>query len=161
MNDLLSKLSSYNLFNYLLPGILFAVIAPRITHFSFWQRDIVTDAFVYYFIGMVVSRVGSIVVEPLLKRVYFLKFADYKDFVAASKDDPKIELLSEANNTYRTLCSLFLLLLMLKLYEKIEGKFPVLQNWNVLLIVTLLLVMFLLAYRKQTGYITKRIKAND
>jgi len=161
MNDLLSKLSSYNLFNYFLPGILFAVLAARITHYSFWQRDAVTEAFVYYFIGMVVSRVGSIVVEPILKSSSFIKFADYKAFVAASKKDPKIELLSEVNNTYRTLCSLFFLLLVLKLYEKIESGFPVLQSWSVLVLATLLLVMFFLAYRKQTQYITKRIKAND
>ena len=161
MNDLLSKLSSYNLFNYLLPGILFVVLAPAITHYSFLQRDIAIGVFVYYFIGMVVSRIGSIVMEPLLKWSSFLKFADYKDFVDASKKDPKIELLSEVNNTYRTLCSLFFLLIMLKLYEWIESRFPVLRNWSALGLAGLLLVMFLFAYRKQTGYVTKRIKATD
>jgi hypothetical protein len=161
MNDLLSKISSYNLFNYLLPGIRFAVLATETTRYSFLQHDIVVGAFVYYFIGMVVSRVGSIVVEPFLKRTSFLKFADYKEFVAASNKDPKIELLSEVNNTYRTLCSLFLLLLLLKLYEKIEGRFPVLRDWNLLVLVVLLLFVFLFAYRKQTRYITQRVKVTD
>jgi hypothetical protein len=159
MNELLNKLSSYNLFNYLLPGILFAVLASEATHYSFLQRDIVLALFLYYFIGLVVSRVGSLVIEPLLKKSGFLKFADYKDFVTASKTDQKIELLSEVNNTYRTLCSLFGLLLFLQAYDKVEARFPALKQWDAVALVMLLLVMFLFAYKKQTGYITQRIKA--
>ena len=39
-----------------------------------------------------------------------MKFAPYKDFVRACDRDPKLELLSEQNNMYRTLCALFLAL---------------------------------------------------
>ncbi len=160
MNELLSKISSYNLFNYLLPGSIFAVLASNITHYPLVQRDILTGAFLYYFMGLVVSRFGSLIVEPLLKRLSVVQFADYKDFVAASKQDEKLELLSEVNNTYRTLCSLFSLLLLLKLYTKIEERFPFLKEWDATILAVILLIMFLFSYRKQTSYITKRIKAN-
>jgi len=160
MKELLSKLSSYNLFNYLFPGIIFAFLASEITRYSFIQEDIAVGAFLYYFIGLVVSRFGSLAIEPLLKRISFLKFANYKDFVVASKKDEKIELFSEVNNTYRTLCSLFSLLIILKLYEKVELRFPFLKEWDAIILVVLLLVMFLFSYRKQTNYITKRIKIN-
>lgn len=160
MKDILSKLSSYNLFNYLFPGILFVIVASKVTHYSLIQQDVVIGVFLYYFIGLVVSRFGSLVIEPILRKTSFLRFADYKDFVAALKKDEKLELLSEVNNTYRTLCSLFTLLLLLKLYEVIETKLPFLAEWNALVLLVLLLVMFLLSYRKQTGYITKRIKAS-
>jgi hypothetical protein len=129
-------------------------------HYPIAQRDIVTGAFLYYFVGLVVSRFGSLVLEPLLKRVSFVRFADYRDFIAASKKDPQIDVLSEANNTYRTLCSLFSLLLLLKLYVKVEGRFPLLRDWDATVLAVLLLVMFLFSYRKQTSYITRRIKAN-
>ena len=122
---------------------------------------IVIGVFLYYFIGLVISRFGSLVIEPLLKYFSFLKFADYKNFVAASKKDKKIELLSEVNNTYRTLSSLFVLQLLLKLYDKIEGRFPVLQECDAIVLLVLLLVLFLLSYRKQTSYITKRIEVNE
>ena len=158
MKEILSKLSSYNLFNYLLPGIIFVVLASEITRYSFIQEDVVIGAFLYYFIGLVVSRFGSLVIEPLLKWSSLVQFEDYKDFVAASKKDEKIELLSEVNNTYRTLSSLFVLLLLLRLYEKIEGTCRVLQDWRGLILMLLLLGMFLLSYRKQTSYISKRIK---
>jgi hypothetical protein len=160
MNELLGKLSSYNVFNYLLPGIIFAILAGEIIHYPIVQRDIVTGAFLYYFLGLVVSRFGALIIEPLLKRLSFVRFADYKDFVAASKKDGQLELLSEVNNTYRTLCSLFSLLLLLKLYVKIEGRFPLLREWHATVLAVLLLIMFLFSYRKQTSYITKRIKAN-
>ena len=66
MKEILDKLSSYNLFNYLLPGVLFVVIASKVTRYGFIQDDIVIGVFLYYFIGMVISRFGSLVIEPLL-----------------------------------------------------------------------------------------------
>lgn len=160
MNEILRKLSSYNLFNYLLPGVVFVVISSKVTHYYFIQQDIVIGGFLYYFVGLVISRFGSLVIEPLLKQISFLQFADYKEFVAAEKKDEKIELFSEVNNTYRTLCSLFTLLLFLKMYEKVEYNIPVLREWTPIVLLVLLLAMFLLSYRKQTNYITKRVEIN-
>ena len=160
MKQLLDKISSYNLFNYLFPGILFAVLSRVITSYSFLQENLIIAVFVYYFLGMVISRIGSLVIEPVLKKLSFLQFADYKDFIEASKKDSKIELLSEINNMYRTLCSLFIVLVLLRLYELIESKLLILKSVNSYILAILLLVLFLFSYRKQTNYITKRIRAN-
>lgn len=160
MKELLEKITSYNLFNYLFPGVLFAVFSKEITTYSFLQENLIIGAFVYYFIGLVVSRFGSLLVEPFLKKLSFLKFANYKEFVSASKKDPKIELLSEANNMYRTLSSLFILLLLLKIYEFIESKFLILRDWNSYIFIVILLSIFLFSYRKQTNYIIKRVQEN-
>ena len=159
MKELLDKISSYNFFNYLFPGLLFAVLSTKITAYSFLQENLFVGAFVYYFIGLVVSRFGSLVIEPILRNLSFLKFADYKEFTSASKKDSKIELLSKINNMYRTMSSLFILLLLLKFYELIESKFPILKDWNSYVLLALLLVMFLFSYRKQTIYIAKSIKS--
>lgn len=161
MKELLDKISSYNLFNYLLPGVLFAVMASNITRYPIVQRDVFTAPFICYFIGLVVSRFGSLVIGPVLKRLTFVRFAPYRDFVVVSQKDAQLQVLSEANNTYRTLCSLFTLLLLLKLYMRVEGWLPFLREWHATILVLLLLVMFLFAYRKQTSFITQRIKANQ
>jgi hypothetical protein len=162
MTELLDKISSYNLFNYLLPGILFAVIASKFTHYSFLGYEIVVALFLYYFIGLVVSRFGSLVIEPLLRWTGFVKYVeDYGTFVDASKTDPKVELLSEVNNTYRTLISLFVLLLLLKLYEKAAAHWPLLERFHLLVLVVILGATFVFAYKKQTEYVKKRIKANE
>lgn len=117
MKDLLEILSSYNIFNYLLPGIVFVVLAEGLTIFQFVQQDIVLGVFLYYFIGLVISRLGSIVIEPILKWIGFVHFAPYTDFVSASKEDKALEVLSEANNMCRMSCSLFASLVLLKIYE--------------------------------------------
>ena len=159
MKDLLDKLSSYNIFNYLFPGILFVIFAEKFTSIALIQKDIILGVFLYYFIGLVISRIGSLCIEPLLKKIGFLIFAEYSEFISAAKLDGKLEILSEQNNMYRTLCSLFLSITMIKSYEWITEKYSVVAGWGRELTIVGLLVLFIFAYRKQTGYITKRIKA--
>ena len=161
MKEIIDKLTSYNIFNYLLPGIVFVVLAGKLTRYSLVQPDIVLGAFLYYFIGLVISRIGSLVIEPILKKLSFVKFAAYKDFVCSAKTDPKLEILSESNNSYRTLSAMFLLLIALKVYGKISGYLPRLAKWDAEVLVFLLFLMFLFAYRKQTRYITQRVEANQ
>lgn len=160
MDKIIDKISSYNLFNYLLPGILFVVFAKSFLSLNFIQENVLLDIFLYYFIGLVISRFGSLVVEPLLKKISFLKFAKYENFVVASKLDPKIEIFSEANNMYRTFIAMFSLLLLLKLYFFVQNIYPSTQHWNFHILITLLLIMFLYSYRKQTMYIFNRTKQN-
>lgn len=160
MKELLDKISSYNLFNYLLPGILFVSILKHFTDYDLVQDNDFIGAFLYYFIGMVISRFGSLFIEPALKKISFLKFADYKSFVSASKKDDKIELFSEVNNTYRTIIAMFVILLLLKLYNHFQVLWDIPQNVTTLILIVLILLMFLFSYRKQTNYITKRIDAH-
>lgn len=158
MKELLDKLSSYNIFNNLLPGVLFAMFVDALTSLTVLQKEIIVGAFVYYFFGLVVSRVGSLFVEPLLQKLSLVSFAPYEDFVRAAKADPKIELLSEANNTFRTLCSLMVCVGAVALYDRAGVRWSWLESAAPLVLIVGLFVLFLLAYRKQTAYITKRIK---
>lgn len=161
MKDIIDKISSYNIFNYLLPGVLFVIIAKHLTDFNFIQDENLLGAFLYYFIGMVVSRFGSIIIEPFLKKIKFLKFREYSKYVNASKKDSKIELLSEVNNTYRTLNSMMVLLLLLKTYNLIYNRFKLDSTISLVILTVLIFILFIFSYRKQTNYITKRIDANE
>lgn len=160
MKELLDRLGSYNIFNYLLPGVVFAAIASSLTGYSFIQSDLLVGAFVYYFLGLIISRIGSILVEPVLKKAGIVKFSSYRDYVSASKNDELIPTLSEANNMYRTFVSLFLCLLLLKGYEFMASKLLILKEWEMSILVICLFVLFLLSYRKQTAYISKRVQHN-
>ena len=156
MKEILDKVTSYNLFNYLLPGTLFVVILDRFTQYSFTQDNLIISAFVYYFAGLVISRIGSLLIEPILKKLKFVRFAEYKDFVVASKSDSKLEDLSEANNMYRTFISLFVLLFLFKLYELFSYRFVFLTTYEDYILILILLIMFAFSYRKQTSYIKSR-----
>ena len=160
MNEIIKKISSYNLFNYLLPGTIFAYSTSYVSDFDLVQSDILIAAFLYYFIGMVISRIGSLIIEPILKRSNFLAFSSYSDFVMISKIDDKIEILSEANNTYRTIIALFFSLLVLKAYNIIVRMLSISNNLTTIVVIVLIMVLFLFAYKKQTKYITNRIESN-
>ena len=157
MNELLSKLSSYNLFNYLLPGVVFSITVEAWTTYSISRGDLLSDAFVFYFAGLVISRIGSLLVEPALKKLHFVTFVDYPDFVAAAKQDPQIEILSEVNNTYRTILSALLLVLIAKIYSAIEPFCLLMTTLRPYMIAVGLVALFLFSYRKQTQYVAKRV----
>jgi len=153
VESIINKLSSYNLFNYLLPGVIFTVIIESITSFKFLTSNLELDFFIVYFIGLLISRIGSLFIEPILKKVSFVKFAEYSDYLEASKVDKEIITLSEANNMYRTFISLFFVVAILKLYDL--GNFSSATTISISLLI--IFTLFLFGYRKQTSYITKRI----
>lgn len=157
MSEILSKISSYNIFNYLFPGVVFSVLGESVTSFSFIQEELVVGLFYYYFIGLVISRVGSILIEPIMKKARFVEFSEYKDYIAASKKDGFIKTLSEVNNMYRTLCSLFFCLMVLKGVEFSYEKIGFFKVWGYEVIALVLFVVFCFSYKKQTEYISKRV----
>jgi hypothetical protein len=157
MKELLDKISSYNIFNFLLPGVVFVALSNDFLGALIGKQNVLAAAFLYYFVGLVISRFGSVVVEPVLRVLSFVRYAPYTDFIPAEKKDPKLTVLLEVNNTYRTLCSMFVLLLLLKMYLKLEATMPALRNWQETVLAILLLTLFLFSYRKQTAYIVKRV----
>lgn len=160
MSEFLEKLSSYNLFNYLFPGVVFCLLADEYFSYSLIQEDIIVGVFLYYFVGLVISRIGSLIIEPTLKKIGFVSFSEYEDFISASKTDPKIETLSEVNNMYRTVIALFFTLSLAAIYQAIQVKWPVVANYSLYIAILVLFFMFLFSYKKQTSYIVKRVKSS-
>ncbi len=158
MKEFLEKISSYNLFNYLLPGIIFVVLCKYFTSLDIVQKDLVIGVFFYYFIGLIISRLGSLIIEPILKKIKFVIFAPYKDFISASEKDAKLEVLSEVNNMYRTFSSLFLIIIFIKFYESLASRWSFIIQWTSELLIVCFIVLFLFSYKKQTQYIKRRVE---
>lgn len=154
MEGLLEKISSYNIFNNLFPGALFVYLLERSTSVILSVDDIVKNIVLYYFIGLIIGRIGSILFEPLLKLIRVVRFVPYPEYLAASHKDSKIEILQETANMYRTLFSMSLLFL-LSLFaigfitdrEYLFSKFAAL----------FFLVIFIVSYIKQVRYIVSRV----
>lgn len=116
------KISSYNIFNNLFPGIIFCSVLTKTTRFCFTSESIIEQLFIWYFTGMIISRIGSVFVESSLKKIKFRKkpylvFADYKEYITASEAKPFIATLSETNNTYRTIIALLFSMGLVYLYD--------------------------------------------
>ena len=122
MKEFLEKISSYNIFNYLLSGCIFSGLCDKLTSYSLLQNNILIGLFLYYFIGLIISKVGSLTLQPILKMAKFVNFAPYEDYVNASKLDPMIELLSEQNDMYLSFCILSIGLILLKIFDVIWGS---------------------------------------
>jgi hypothetical protein len=157
MNEFWNKLSSYNIFNYLLPGVLFSFITDRFIGYPLLLSDLFYGAFLYYFVGLMISRFGSLVLEPTLKKMKIITFVPYSDFVLVERNDEKLGNLSEVNNMYRTLASMIILLILLRCYKALAHFWNLLNNIDIIFFLVLLLIVFVISYRKQTSYITKRI----
>lgn len=158
METLLDRLSSYNLLNNLLPGILFLVLIDVLEIVNIDESNLYMMLFGGYFAGMVISRIGSVVIEPWFKLWKIVRYAKYEDFLKAESKDTKIPMLLSESNMFRTFVAMFLLLLVLF----VVCLSPSVKDWlrtpcaNMLAIV-LLLILFIVSYRKHITYIRKRV----
>jgi len=160
MSDFMKNLSSYNLFTNLLPGVVFCVLASKLFSFDLVQSDIVTGVFFYYFVGVVVGRVGSLIIEPTLKWINFISFSKYSDFVNASSKDSKLTILSETNNMYRSLFAVISALGVIKIYFVFEEYLKFISDNSTSILLSVLFILFTWSYRKQTAYVKARVEAN-
>ena len=150
MTDLLGKLSTYHFFNYLLPGAIFSVLADRLSLVEV-PEDAIQQFVWFYFVGLVLS-------EPILGKLRLVEYESYEDYLRACEADTKIEVMVEVSNTYRTLATGFVALLVCALYFGVVrglGMPPDVQHY---LLLGLLSALFLLSFRKQAYFVTKRVK---
>jgi hypothetical protein len=159
MEDLVKKISQYQIFNFLLSGTVLAFILSKTTSLNLLSDNILLSLFVYYFIGLIASRIGSLVVEPLYKKLRIVKFVSYSRYLSAVKEDEKIDVLSQENNTYRTLIGMLLTYIPAYLVCSWVGKEVLHQGWAIIAIAFILLILLSIAYRKQTKYIVSRVEA--
>lgn len=159
MDKFLEKLSRYHLLTNLIPGILFLYMLDMLNIYSIDMSDWLKALFVGYFAGLVISRIGSIVIEPWFNKWKIVKYAPYPDFLKAEKEDAKIPELLADNNMYRTLVAVFMLLVLMEVAHFIPAVDEFLHSeWAVLLLLVGLLLLYILAFRKQANYIRKRVE---
>ena len=162
LKQIVEKISSYNIFNNLYPGVLFIYLSKFIFEIKILSDNWFENLIVFYFAGMVLSRIGSIIIEPIMKKIKLIRYAPYSDYVKASSIEP-LDTLSEVNNTYRTLLSTFICAFVCKLGITIneiclKNKITFLQENKDWIFLILLILLFAFSYVKQTDYVRKRVE---
>lgn len=94
-SDLMEKISSYNLFNYLLPGALLSFFTHPLIDINFAAFHWIEVFFFIYFLGLLISRLGAILVENIFKYFKICKFCRYEDYCVAESQDSKLSILNE------------------------------------------------------------------
>lgn len=164
-SKIIDKVSSYQLFNYLFPGIIFINGIECTTSIVYPSDNVLFRFLIYYIAGMVISRIGSTIIEPICKKLCIVVYASYSNFLKALKGtedgqikpDPKLDVLVMENNTYRTLIATFLLMLFVYGLDHFNW-FHIFNNsnWSMFVYLPLLIALFLLSFRKQTTFVRSR-----
>ena len=152
------KLSQYNFLTNILPGTVLCIILKYLVGCDLIPDDYYQAGIVFYFVGMVNSRVGSLVIEPILKKITWVKFAPYQDFLQAEKYDAKLTILSQENNVFRSYISVMFLSIVGFVYKNYPVKLKDFITDESLILITSLFILFLFAYKKQTAFVRKRVE---
>lgn len=170
IKNILNKISSYEIFNNLIPGFIFCFVVKKITCFCFDGGTLFENLIIYYFIGMILSRIGSIIIAPLLLKIKkkksdnrFIEYSKYEDYIEASESQSFIKTLNETNNTYRTMISTFVVIAIFKLYDwllydKLHQIGECFSNVLIIIICLFVAVLFVISYRKQSKFIKSRVE---
>ena len=159
MDKFLDKISAYQFLNYMIPGTLFLVLVDILGVYDLPLDNVLLMLFGGYCSGMVLSRIGSLLLEYYLKKWKFVVFAPHGDYKDAESNDPKVGVLSTENNMYRTFLATFLTLLFLFGLNLIPCVKEFMHTpWMALIAIVLLTLLFLFAYRKQTSYVRKSVE---
>lgn len=153
MEKIIEKMEIYQFLNYIFPGVIFGTIFTRIIGENFFDSNIVIAIIEYYFIGLVLSRIGSIIVKPILEKLKIINFEQYNEFLKCGKKDEKIDLLQREANQFRTYIATFICLFFIELILCIINK----KFYKTILLFIGLVWLFEKSYQKQTEFIVKRI----
>lgn len=166
MTDLIKTIPIYNILTNLIPGTVLALLLNWFCGIDLFS---LTDngwflAIMFYFIGVVNNRIGSLL---LTKSRYAFGNAvkhDYKEYVRAEQKDwkegiNKLQELERMAVEYRSYAAIFFILILGKIYSYIPSvinlNVEVQKEW---LIVIGVFILFICSLRKQTRFISKRIE---
>lgn len=159
---MLSAIPVYNLLTNLIPGTMLAILLKFFVEgcnvFSITDNTWML-AVILYFMGVINSRISSLIFEPMIKQIKFVKYASHEDYTKAELKDEsgKLTLLNQANNEYRSYLSVFAIVIVLKLLFLSTTVKEFVTNYNSWIVLGCGLLLFLCSHRKQVSYITSRI----
>lgn len=158
MSSIIEKIDSYQIITNLLPGAFFGVMAEFFLGINITTGNLGEEILLYYFIGMIINRISSLIIKPILIRVKFIVEASYEEYVFAEKKDLKIDTLSSINNCFRSILTALILIPITKGTEVLAANVKWIEKgWKAGAIV-FLIILFLFAYKKQTECVKNRVQ---
>lgn len=154
METLIKGLGAYDLFVNLIPGVLYYLFAPD------WFQQLFTSAngfellIVCYFFGIVLSRVGSLVIENFLKWRSWILIPDYMSFIKAEEMDEKVSKLERIGS----LSSMAIILCLVYTANNLCGYSPI--GWYKTIVFLALAILFVFSFMKQKRYVAERVQAD-
>lgn len=154
MEELLDKISSYDIVNCIVPGAVVCIAFDVFGFADVLNYNALVLLLAFYATGLIASRLGSIIVEPIAKKTGLISYAPYEDYVSAEHGDGKIRILQTISNMYRSLIGAAIIVLSMGLASLLPAE------WRPALAVIAAVLCFILivvSWRKQNSYLQKSI----
>lgn len=162
MEKIIKAIPVYNLLTNLIPGTVLAILLKFCVDgcdiFSL-TNNIWILTVILYFLGIINSRISSLVFEPIIKKLKIVRYVSHKDFTDAELNDAsgKLTQLSQMNNEYRSYLSIFVIVIIIKLIFLCSVIKDFITDNMCWVVLGLGFLLFLFSYRKQVSYIASRI----
>lgn len=69
MEALITKISEYEIPNNLFPGVICCYLLKTVFNFDLMTDNDLENIFIWYVVGILIGRIGSLLVEPVLKKL--------------------------------------------------------------------------------------------
>lgn len=160
IEKIIEKLGMYNIFTNIIPGYVFLFVNSY--YFNFKINNVVTITILSYFLGLTISRIGSITIGNILLKFSKEKGELYSKYIEATERDEKIELLLQERNSYRTYSTLFLICFIEYLCNIIRIKYSIPNDicYIIIFVILILILIYSISFCKYNKYIAERIRIN-
>lgn len=161
LTKLVERISAYEFLNSIIPGAVYCVLVDRLTSFTTLSSNFFVNLILFYFVGTIINRIGSFLVGFVIGRRIKEKLAPYEEYVAAEAKQGRVRGLMTIRNMYRSFAAVAVCILLTK---SLSWLWPSISNeWIKRAIIVVgcigIIVLFGAAYVRQTGFVTKRVKA--
>lgn len=164
MEKIISSIPVYNLLTNLIPGTILAALLKFCVEdcdLFLLTNNIWLLAVILYFLGVVNSRISSLIIVPLLRKIKLISGVDHAEFTKAELKDStgKLTQLSRMGTEYRSYVSVFLITIVVKLIFLWPMAKVFVAEYSCVILLIFCLILFLFSYKKQVVYISSRVKS--
>lgn len=153
LEKMVSRLSKYDWFTTLIPGLFLFALSRRIG-IDLTTQSLVEEFGIILFLGVVSSRIGATCIEQIAR--WCGLFEPYEDYIAWSNANKnRSDILVRNLNWYRSLCGMVLSLVGMLILKCIPRLGHYCKLW---IVICSLLLIFCDSYRRQVLFIAKRIE---
>ena len=153
LKSLSEKLSAYQLFNFIYPGAVFLGILSYKGVPLGMLKEIWWFLLASYFLGMTISRFGSIVIESICLKFGWIEKYDIKRYADDIAKNSFTAILLELTNIYRTNCSMGILLFLCTIFKYQQD-----DKCCMLFVEVLFVLLFGISFIKQHHYLEDKLK---
>ncbi|WP_165056802.1 MULTISPECIES: hypothetical protein [unclassified Adlercreutzia] len=156
MSEFFENLSAYDLINTLVPGIMVMAVCDGLGLSEFMADSPVIAFAACYVFGIVASRIGSVILEPLAIKYGKVSQYPYPAYVKACAKDEGLKRISMVANSYRSFLGSIVLCAVLALVALFSEE----HRRSVFAILTVgVFVLLLKSWFKQERYVAQRVDA--